>query len=194
MTIEAGYCQCGCGQKTPLATQTNTAKGRRRGEPTRFIAGHYKRRGTRRKAVRHVEEDRGYRTPCWIWQLSIGSGGYGQDHADGYPVLAHRAAWISRNGPIPDGLFVCHRCDVRCCVNPDHLFLGTPADNIHDAAAKGRLVGLPGELQPNAKLTWDAVAYIRQSDESLATLGRRFDVSRTTISRVKRGERWTKVT
>jgi len=78
---------------------------------------------------------------CIIWGGNRWSQGrYGVVTVKGKSVSAHRQAWIDKNGEIPDGLFVCHKCDVPLCVNPDHLFLGTPKDNSQDCKNKGRLV------------------------------------------------------
>ncbi len=78
------------------------------------------------------------RTPgCWLWQGSLTPLGYGQFSYLG-DQRAHRASWRIFCGEIPSGMFVLHRCDVRNCVNPEHLFLGTQADNIRDKVAKGR--------------------------------------------------------
>lgn len=75
---------------------------------------------------------------CMLWQGRVGQAGYGYFVYEGYCVAAHRLAYFTFKGPIPDDLNVCHSCDVPRCVNPKHLWAGTQADNVHDSIKKGR--------------------------------------------------------
>jgi hypothetical protein len=76
---------------------------------------------------------------CWEWQGARDGKRYGVLRVDSQNIGTHRVSWVIANGPIPDGLFVCHTCDNPPCVNPAHLFLGTNQDNQRDASQKGRL-------------------------------------------------------
>lgn len=132
---------------------------------------------------------------CWEWQGTVTNNGYGEVLVDGKKHLAHRASWRLRRGEIPEGMCVCHTCDNRICVNPHHLFLGTRGDNIKDMDLKGRRVNTPhlGEKHGGAKLTEDQVYEILASMDTQVSLGKRYGVRQTTISRIKRRESWKHV-
>ena len=124
-------------------------------------------------------------TGCWLWSSCIGSDGYGRASGS---VRAHRLSWEIAFGEIPAGMLVCHKCDTPACVNPDHLFLGTPLDNSRDMSRKFR--GVNGERASTAKLTDEQVMEIIASDETCADLAKQFSVSDTTISFIKLGRTW----
>ncbi len=128
---------------------------------------------------------------CWPWQGAIARlTGYGAYTADSKSYKAHRFAFIDAVGLIPVGLFVCHRCDNPPCCNPQHLFLGTAADNTADMFAKGRQMRGAGEKHSQAKLTWEVVRSIRASSDTGIHLAARHGVSRAMVSRIRQNHAW----
>lgn len=128
---------------------------------------------------------------CWIWTGSTDSGGYGQVGSLGRTSKAHRLSWEIHNGPIPGGMHVMHICDNRSCVNPEHLALGTHADNMRDMAQKGRATGLRrGASNGRSKLTDqdrdEICAEYSQGLVTQAELAKRYGVVQTTISALVR--------
>lgn len=128
-------------------------------------------------------------TGCWLWSGCVKANGYGvigvRRAGKLHNTLAHRASWAQRHGPIPPGLYVCHRCDTPACVNPDHLFLGTQKDNLRDMYAKGRLQNR-GVLNASASLTEEQVRQIRRDTRTLDRVAKDYGVGRSTIWRVRR--------
>lgn len=110
-------------------------------------------------------------------------------------VLTHRYSWELANGPIPDGMQVCHRCDNPRCVRPAHLFLGTHAHNHRDLDAKKRRRPSPGERNGNAKLTADQVARIRElaATMKVVDVARTMDLPYMRVYKAARGLRWSHV-
>lgn len=129
-------------------------------------------------------------TGCWLWDGSLVANGYGhlgrRRNGKKIDYRAHRYSFEMHNGPIPEGLCVLHTCDVRNCVNPEHLFLGTPLDNAKDRDLKGRR---------RSKLSNEDVVSIRLF-LNLGAKGRdiaeAFGVSQPTVSYIKNGKtlRW----
>lgn len=127
---------------------------------------------------------------CWYWLGSISNTGYGRILVDGINKQANRVSYMIYKGD-PADLFVCHTCDNRNCVNPDHLWLGTNTDNMRDMSKKGR--HRSPEVHPNAKLSDLAVADILTSNERNIDLARTYGMSRSQICKIKLGQSWAKI-
>lgn len=153
------------------------------------------------------------RSGCWEWPMSRTAAGYGQlsYRKDGksFIAYAHRAIFMMKHGAIPAGHHVCHSCDNPGCFNPEHLFTGTPKDNLQDMARKGRSkkgrkypLGdshwskkrpLRGSLNGLAKLDEAKVAEILRTTEKSIRLAERFGVSATLICDVRKRRVWRHV-
>jgi HNH endonuclease len=149
---------------------------------------------------------------CWLWTAAKTTAGYGNicdSERGGEKRYTHRYSWELHFGPIPDGKYVCHKCDVRNCVRPDHLFLGDPVENTLDALAKGRLEpqrqtfkrlwrekwsDRRGEGAQNHKLTEDQVREIRSTYKKgvvgFKTIKKRFGISFGLAQRIIARKTW----
>ncbi len=133
---------------------------------------------------------------CWIWTAGK-KGDKGKQYGKFYlkelgDTGAHQASYFLHWGPIAEGMWVLHKCDVPLCVNPEHLFLGTQQDNVTDMVVKGRQVTRPlnGEENGNAKLTWEQIEVIRNSKEFNTVLAKEYGVTGSLIGQIRRGSIW----
>jgi hypothetical protein len=163
--IPEGYCQCGCGQRTKIATVNDRSNGWTAGVPKRFLRGH----GSG-KRIKYVEDENG----CWIWQLSLDQRGYGRVHRDGRSRFAHRWMWEQRVGELDRRTTLHHKCQVKACVNPDHL---EPLD-----AAKHAQLHTPGDV------TDEDVRAIRAATGTLAEIASRFGLSLSYVHALRAGK------
>lgn len=130
---------------------------------------------------------------CWTWNGSRDPRGYGRIYlnaaervpfaAPGSTCLTHRVSWVMHFGAIPDGLCVCHRCDNPTCVRPDHLFLGTRAENSEDAARKGRMA----RVVPDAEVS--QIRLLAQRGIPQSVIVRMYGLDSSTVSRIVNGKR-----
>lgn len=158
---------------------------------------------------------------CWEWPMSRTKAGYGQlstSNGSARSVelhYAHRVSYFLSNGPIENGMNICHKCDNPACFNPNHLFCGSQKDNIRDCISKGRFNFNPhrpsggehwavqnkdkvhralcGENNSRAKLSFDDAKYIRSSGRTGSDLAKHFGVSDSTISAIRRGKTYRSI-
>lgn len=130
---------------------------------------------------------------CIIWIGSINPRGYGTINIKDKTLRIHRYIYEMTNGPIPKGLFVCHKCDVPSCINPHHLYAGTAKQNAHDRDSRGRANTPKGTDYQHSKFTEEIVLQIRNSSESNQSLAEKYGASRAAIRKVRIGESWKHV-
>ncbi len=128
---------------------------------------------------------------CWLWGGAKRLG-YGRIRVNGKKVTASRLAYEIHFGPIPAGMLVCHRCDNPSCVRPDHLFLGTHAENVRDMVSKRRHIDgkRRGQENGNAKLTEAQVLSIRSDLRTQSAIAREYGVGQALVSKIKLGKLW----
>lgn len=132
---------------------------------------------------------------CWEWLLSVNHDGYGRLKIGRRVERAHRVSYVLHRGQIPEGMLVCHRCDNPRCVNPKHLFLGTPKDNMADMVRKGRAFrhDQRGERNHGATLSRrDACLAIELIAKGMSNtaIAERLGVAHSSISSIRRGKTW----
>lgn len=128
---------------------------------------------------------------CWLWGGGIGSTGYGVVCYRGKNMRAHRVSWVIKNGIIPNRLHVLHKCDVRNCINPSHLYLGDHQQNMKDMKDRGRSNKLSGERHPLHKLTEDEAIAIRSEPGFYSDIAKKYGVSKHTVNAIKQGRLWS---
>lgn len=182
-----GLCMCGCGNITPVAKQTHTRNGYIKGEHICYLPGHATRVrfGSLLSRFWAGFNKRGF-DECWEWKSGLDKDGYGSISQNRKHYRAHRFSYELHYGPIPEGLSALHRCDNPRCVNPNHLFLGTSADNVADMLQKNRF--------GRSKLTPEEVTKIRDLYErggvTHADLAAEYGVSGPTIGRIVNRKGW----
>lgn len=135
------------------------------------------------------------RDGCWIWAGMRNALGYGVIRYSGKRSFAHRLSFELYKGQIPEGMYVCHKCDNPSCVNPDHLFIGSPKDNMDDMRAKGRENYVKGEQNSNAKLVQEQVIEIRNLYGSLSAskTAKLFSISKKSVLNIWNRHTWAHI-
>lgn len=131
---------------------------------------------------------------CLLWTGARYNGRYGRIWFGGKDQLAHRVAYEMAYGPIPEGMLVCHTCDVETCVEPSHLFLGTPQDNMTDKVKKKRHRSPKGVDHGMSRLNETDVLSIFHDSRPQQVIADSYHINRSLVSMIKTGKRWSHVT
>jgi hypothetical protein len=191
MQVPYGFCQCGCGNKAPIAKYTCKRDGYVKGQPIKYIRNHRPNLEDRFWASVDVKGI----NDCWPWKSGKTVFGYGtlKRNMSDRPVAAHRVSWEIHNGVIPAGLYVLHKCDNPPCCNPNHLFLGTHEVNIRDMVNKRRHRGAKGFMNYNAKLTETDILAIRIDPRKTSHIALDYGVHKSTVLRIRQNLTWRHV-
>lgn len=172
-SITYGLCHCGCGQPTNVPKQSSARDGAVKGVPMQYVRGHNSYHST----PLYIEEDRGYETPCWIWQRSFNTQGHAQITVNKKSVLAHRFLYEKEYGPVERGLHLHHKCRQRDCIRLSHLEPLTPARH--------------SRTHKSAKIDVETAFEIRRlytkGDTSYEKLAKQYNVAPMTIWRAVNG-------
>ena len=129
-------------------------------------------------------------TGCIEWTKHLNINGYGTLKYKQKNKMAHRFMWEYKFGEIPEGKIICHKCDNRKCVNPEHLFLGTTQDNVDDKMRKGRFVASVGEKSGLSKLTSEQIIAIKNDVRAQQAIAKDFGITQSNVSLIKQNKSW----
>lgn len=176
--MDTGYCKCGCGQKTQIAERNRPNRGWIKGQPKRFVNGHYNNIKNRKWPQYKIDEN-----GCWIWQLSLSVDGYASYEVNKKYISGHRYYYEKYKGKIPDGFQLDHLCGNRACVNPDHLEIVSQTENIrrgkHTKLNKGDVLKIK-KIYETRKYTQNEIAKM-------------FNVCQGTITHIITKRNWTDI-
>jgi hypothetical protein len=181
----SGLCLCGCGERTNIALTSSLRDGVIKGQYLPYVQFH----AQRKSPVEYLVEDRGYRTPCWIWQRAAGGprkdNQYGIMTVDGQYVRSHIWYYEQRFGSVPAGMELDHLCHVTLCCNPDHLEAVTHRVNVQR--------GLEYRLQNGMRDQVLRMKAMRAAGSTYREIGREFGMSGTHAWNICRGKCWSGV-
>lgn len=168
-------CKCGCQSPVPLSKWGDKRRGIKVGDPISYLKGHNRRKSIAPLCGYVVDQTSG----CWEWMLAKDVNGYGVSHLNGTNRHAHIVLWIKENGEVAPNLELDHTCKNVGCVNPSHLEAVTPTENKRRSGA--------------TKLTAAAAAEIKSSPLMPKELSKKFGVTESNISQIRRGYSWVDV-
>ena len=134
-----------------------------------------------------------YEGECHIFNGNKDDCGYGRIHKDGGLIRIHRASWEKENGPIPEGMYICHKCNNRACLNPEHLYAGTQLDNMRDRKISGNYASMEGEKNNSAKIKAIDIPTIRmriRNGDTCYSIARDYGVTGEAILHIKNHRTW----